>query len=422
MNKEQNIPQGYKDSPLGVIPQEWKVRRLGKVCSIKGGYAFDSKSFKTSGKYQIIKMSNLHEGELNISRSQSFLEELPKNATEYLLEKDDILITLTGTVGKQDYGYSYQIKNESDLLVNQRVGKITSNGIHPQYLYLILKTTRFLVQFFYSSRGGTGNQSNVSTNDISNITILFPPLEEQKRIAKVLGVWDEAIERQAKMVALLETRKRALMQRLLTSKPHWQKTKLGEIGYTYNGLTGKTKDDFEIGDSNYVTYVNIFNNWSVNTSIFGKVDVKESENQNRVKQGDIFFTVSSETPEEVGMSSVLLDNINDTYLNSFCFGYRLFNFEKLLPKFAKYYFRGKKFRTEMYMLAQGSTRFNISKSEVLKLQVKLPSIAEQKAIAEKLSTADTEIDLAKRLLQLLRTQKRALMQQLLTGKKRIKYD
>ena len=92
MTQSNNIPQGYKDSPLGVIPQEWEVKRLGEVCDIKGGFAFDSKSFLQSGNYQIVKMSNLYNGHLDLSRSSSFINSIPSSALDSELNNGDILI------------------------------------------------------------------------------------------------------------------------------------------------------------------------------------------------------------------------------------------------------------------------------------------------------------------------------------------
>ena len=132
--------------------------------------------------------------------------------------------------------------------------------------------------------------------------------------------------------------------------------------------------------------------------------------------GDVFFTTSSEIPEETGLSSVLLDNIqSECYLNSFCFGYRLHNFKSLSPHFLRFFLRGEQFRRSIIRLAQGSTRFNISKKFILNLFVFVPSITEQTAIANVLSTADKEIDLLKQKLDTLKQQKKALMQLLLTG-------
>jgi type I restriction enzyme S subunit len=150
------------------------------------------------------------------------------------------------------------------------------------------------------------------------------------------------------------------------------------------------------------------------------VDVKADESQNKVQYGDIFFTVSSETPNEVGMASVLLENVDELYLNSFCFGFRLYDFNTLLPEFGSYYLRSDVFRSEIYKLSQGATRFNLSKNSLMKLDILLPSLAEQTAIANILSAADSEITLAKQKLARLKEQKKGLMQVLLTGKKRVK--
>ncbi|EAK0427436.1 restriction endonuclease subunit S [Campylobacter fetus] len=217
------------------------------------------------------------------------------------------------------------------------------------------------------------------------------------------------------------------MQNLLSAKIRfkeftdpWQEVKLGDIGETYNGLNGKTAEDFENGNSKYITYKNIFDNFSININISEKVNIKENEIQNLVKFGDIFFTTSSETPEEVGISSVLLKNLENVYLNSFCFGYRLYSFEILSLYFAKFYFRSQIFREKIIHLAQGSTRFNISKNQMMKLKIKLPNLAEQQKIAEVLSACDDEINLLKDKLLNLKLQKQGLMQNLLTGKVRVR--
>ncbi len=97
----------------------------------------------------------------------------------------------------------------------------------------------------------------------------------------------------------------------------WRFTRVGDLGSAYSGLRSKSKCDFGYGVP-YIPYMNIFADSKINTKNFDLVNVKEKENQSKVKYGDIFFTISSETPEEVGMSSVLLEEVNELYLNSFC--------------------------------------------------------------------------------------------------------
>ncbi len=133
---------------------------------------------------------------------------------------------------------------------------------------------------------------------------------------------------------------------------------------------------------------------------------RKKQTQNEVQYGDIFFTTSSETPDEVGMTSVLLDEVKDCYLNSFCFGYRLNSITDVLPEYMRFYLRSNTIRRRLFVLAQGSTRFNISKGEVMGLTIKLPGTAEQRKIAQLLTMIEdriaTQIKIIEKLESLIR--------------------
>lgn len=194
----------------------------------------------------------------------------------------------------------------------------------------------------------------------------------------------------------------------------WRLVVLGEIGVTYNGLTGKSKEDFGTGEP-FIPYMNIFSNNSINPTWLEYVTISANENQNQVKYGDIFFTTSSETPKEVGMSSVLLKDIGVAYLNSFCFGFRLNDFNTLIPEYAKFLFRGKEVRKSIIVFAQGSTRFNLSKTTLLKrLTLLLPPLPEQKKIADILTTVDDKLENIESQIAEYTNLKTGLMQLLLT--------
>ena len=151
---------------------------------------------------------------------------------------------------------------------------------------------------------------------------------------------------------------------------------MGEIGKTFNGLTGKTKDDFGHGEAGFVTYVNVFNNPIAD---FKMVENIETDNkQNQVEYGDIFFTTSSEIPEEVGMSSVWLGNQSNIYLNSFCFGYRPIIDIDL--HYMSIMLRSSEVRRRFILLAQGISRYNISKTKAMDIAVPMPKIDEQISI------------------------------------------
>ncbi|NCC01903.1 MAG: restriction endonuclease subunit S [Clostridia bacterium] len=172
----------------------------------------------------------------------------------------------------------------------------------------------------------------------------------------------------------------------------WEQRKLGDIGETYTGLSGKTKEDFGHGDGEFVTYMNVFSNSVSNLQMTEPIEI--DNNQRKVQFGDVFFTTSSETPEEVGMSSVWLGNTDNTYLNSFCFGYR--PSLKIDNYYLAYMLRSDEVRKKIILLAQGISRYNISKNKVMEIAVPLPNIAEQQRVGSYFQQLDSLITLHQR--------------------------
>ena len=177
----------------------------------------------------------------------------------------------------------------------------------------------------------------------------------------------------------------------------WEQRKFGDIGESYTGLSGKTKEDFGHGQARFVTYMNVFSNPISNPEITEPIEIDPK--QNEVEVGDVFFTTSSETPEEVGMSSVLLEKRGKTYLNSFCFGFR--PSEKIDSYYLAYMLRSESAREKIILLAQGISRYNISKNKVMEISVSLPSLDEQKLVGQYFRWLDNLITLHQRLVFLL---------------------
>jgi len=192
----------------------------------------------------------------------------------------------------------------------------------------------------------------------------------------------------------------------------WEERTLGNEGELLTSLTGKAGTDFDAGQARFVTYMNVFSNTFADPKDLRFVDVKEGENQNAVVRGDVFFTISSETPDEVGMSSVLLEDLENCYLNSFCALFRFTKSKKLNSLFTGYSLRQPLVRGYFTKKAQGSTRFNLSKDAFRSLPLFVPSPAEQKKIAECLTTLDEVIAAQSQKLDALKTHKKWLMQQL----------
>lgn len=290
-----------------------------------------------------------------------------------------------------------------------------------RYLY---PTKRFVYELGLASPGGAGRNRVLNKKDFLNIKLVTPSIHEQQKIANFLTVVDEKINKLEEKKNGFEKYKKGVMQRIFSQKvrfkkhdgsdyPDWEEKKLGEIGRTYNGLTGKSAEDFGEG-SPYITYMQIFQNalFGKNSKI-GHVRIKNNEKQNKVARGDILFTTSSETPEEVGFSSAVLKDIDrEVYLNSFSFGYRLNDIEKTLPIFLQFLFRSKFFRKNVIKLAQGSTRFNLSKNELMKVIIGLPNTEEQEKIAEFLTSLDNKVELINKKLEQAKIFKKGLLQKM----------
>ena len=188
----------------------------------------------------------------------------------------------------------------------------------------------------------------------------------------------------------------------------WEQRKLGEMGQTYTGLSGKTKDDFGHGQARFVTYMNVFSNPISNPEMTEPIEIDPK--QNEVEVGDVFFTTSSETPEEVGMSSILLEKRGKTYLNSFCFGFR--PSEKKDSYYLAYMLRSESTRAKIILLAQGISRYNISKNKVMEIAVSLPSLDEQKMIGQYFSQLDNLITLHQRKFEKLTNVKKSMLEKM----------
>ena len=196
----------------------------------------------------------------------------------------------------------------------------------------------------------------------------------------------------------------------------WQQRKLGELGFTYSGLSGKNKSDFGHGSAYFVTYLNVFSNPIADC--YGIEAVEIDDKQHKVITGDIFFTASSETPEDVGMTSLWLGAQDNLYLNSFCFGYRMTANHNSI--FMAYSLRSPQFRSKIQLLAQGISRFNISKKKVMELISTFPSLSEQIRIGEFFRVLDDLIAAAKKKADLLKLKKRYYLQAIFSQQLRFK--
>ena len=270
----------------------------------------------------------------------------------------------------------------------------------------------------WKSKDESTGLPSLSKRAINETEVLVPDNGEQRQIGAFFDRLDSLITLHQRKYDKLCVLKKSMLDKMFPKggslypeirfagfTDPWEQRKLGKVGITYSGLHGKTKDDFGHGDAFFVPYTNVFDNPVTDQGRLEHVEVDSS--QAEVKHGDVFFTVSSETPEEVGMSSIWLGNIRNVYLNSFCFGYRQDgSFDSL---YLAYVLRSQSVRKQIELLAQGISRFNISKNKVMNVEVPKPSLGEQRRIGAFLDRLDSLITLHQRKLELLRNIKKSML-------------
>ena len=289
--------------------------------------------------------------------------------------------------------------------------------IYPKFLYYYLHNPRFIKEVLRRCTGTS--YPSINSADLKKIKIKIPSSEKEKMmIGNLFANIDQKRISMEKKYKTLQKYKSALIQQIFTKNirfsnfsNNWNYYSLGELGETYSGLTGLSKENFEHGTSKFIPYKVIFDNEVIDIDSLEPVQLNNKK-QEPVKKGDLFFTGSSETPEEVGMVSVLNENIENCYLNSFCFGYRLNDFMKVNPLFLSYLLRSPLIRREIKVLGQGSTRFNISKKEIMKLTVEIPSLEEQKKIITLLENLTNNIHFMKNKNSKIKEFKKYLLQQM----------
>lgn len=400
------IPQGYKNSPLGIIPNEWEVKRLGEISQMfSGGTPKSTEQMYFNGEIPFIKS-----GEISNAKTEQYLSELGlKNSSAKLIERGDLLYALYGaTSGECALSKISGAINQAILCIRP------TKDVDRYFLLSFLQKGK---EYYYNSYL-QGGQGNLSADIVKGYKILTPPLPEQRKIAEVLSTWDKAIEKQMLLVEKLELRKKGLMQQLLTGKKRlhgfseeWKTVKLGSIADVVGGGTPDTNNsDYWDGNIAWLTPSEIGTEKYVYTS---KKHITEEGLKNSSARllpvGTIVFTSRA----TIGLKAILKTeaSTNQGFQSLIISQSSNIEFVYYLLDILIHVIRKK---------SSGSTFPEISANSLKSINITTPPLEEQNAIAEILSVCDKEISLAKQKLDTLRQQKKGLMQVLLTGKKRVR--
>jgi len=424
------VREGYKQTEVGVIPEDWNLTKFSDFAETEGGYAFCSKKFQVSGKYQVVKMSNIYGGVLNLLRSQSFIDEVSINEKHYVLNPNDIIITLTGTVGKTDYGYSWRIDTEKNLLLNQRVARIiVEDFVNSKFVGYYCKTPMLLKQFFERAKGGTGNQTNVGTNDIKEIMISLPKtLEEQTAIANTLSDTDELIQSLETLITKKYSIKLGAMQELLKPKEGWVVKTFGDL-FTISGGYSASRDQLSREGPGYCylhygdihgskkNFVDVANEYMEIPKL--NIQLNKISRTSLLNEGDIVFVDASEDDEGTSRHIV----IRNPYGIPFISGLHTIVAKSIdltiNNEFKRYCFQSAYIKSQFKFYAVGTKVTGISKSNIAKIEIFVPSVEEQTRIATILSDMDAEITALVVKLDKYKQIKQGMMQTLLTGRIRL---
>jgi type I restriction enzyme S subunit len=415
--KNSQLPMGYKQTEVGVIPDDWEVKQLSEIVKPERLISY---GIVQTGKFipngvKCVRVVDIIDGNIEPEKMITTSLEISNSYQRTILQKNDLMIALRGKIG------------EVAITENPLIGSNLTRGVALISLRDIY-SPKFIQQQLKSSKSKSILESNLngsalkelSISVLRKIPISFPPTKtEQTAIATALSDADALISSLEKLIAKKRNIKQGAMQKLLQPKEGWVVKKLGDLGKPFGGLSGKSKVDFANGKFPYIPFMNIMSNPIIDVNYFDYVNIGSNEVQNQALKGDLFFNGSSETPEEVGMCSVLLEDIPNLYLNSFCFGYRLNKEYQTNGLYLSYYFRSSVGRKLFYSMAQGATRYNLSKGNFNKMYIPVPPPDEQIQIATILSDMDTEITALETKLEKYRKVKLGMMQNLLTGKIRL---
>ena len=399
--------QGFTDA--------WEQRKLGEVANYRRG-SFPQPYGKTEwydgeGAMPFVQVADITDNMNLVEDTKQKISKLAQPMSVFA-EKGAILVTLQGSIGRVAIAQYGTFVDRTVLIFEKYQGEIDATF----WAYIIKQ------KFIEEARKAPGGTIKTITKEaLSDFNLFVPDYQEQKKIGEYFQNLDNLITlHQHKYDKLLNIKKSMLEKmfprdgskfpeiRFSGFTDPWEQRKLGDVGVTYTGLSGKTKEDFGHGNGTFVTYMNVFSNTVGLPDMVEPVEIDDS--QNKVLYGDVLFTTSSETPEEVGMSSVWLGNAENTYLNSFCFGYR--PMVEFNPYYLAYMLRSSSMRKNITFLAQGISRYNISKNKMMDIEMPIPNIEEQKQIGSYFCSLDNLITLHQRKLEKLKNIKKSVLEKM----------
>ncbi len=407
MNKQvSHIPSGYKPSPLGIIPEDWEVKRLGEVGEVfSGGTPNTEIQEYWNGNIDWCTPTDitLLNGAVYIERTALKITDLGlKSSSAVLLPPNSIIVCTRATIGNAAISLH-------QIATNQGFKNIVPNeNIDTLFLYYTIVNNK--IRLIRLGNGSTFLE--VSKSDFENLTIPVPPLPDQHRIVSVLSLWDTAIAKQTALIEKLTLRKRGLMQQLLTGKKRlkgfsgeWKEVRLGKLFDERNETNCDNLPLLSITGDKGVIYQS-------------ESDKRDISNEDKSKYKHI-------CPNDIGYNTMRMWQGRSAL--SELEGIVSPAYTIVIPKdnidvrFMAMLIQQPRIVYSFWTHSQGlvSDTLNCKYPDFCQVKVVIPSKEEQTAVADFFVEIDKEIETQKQKLVAMQEQKRGLMQVLLTGKRRI---
>lgn len=405
------------------VPEGWKKAKLAeKLAVLKDGTHFSPQS--KSGPFMYLTSKNIRFGRLDIENVSYITEEehqkiykgSPVKYGDILLTKDG---ANTGNAAINSLDFDFSLLS-SVAFLRGKPGFLLNDYL----LHLLLSTTG---QSAIKSEMAGQAITRLTLQKIGGLIFLFPPINEQHKIAKILSTWDKAIEKLEALIAAKQKRKKALMQQLLTGKKRfagfggeWKKVSLRKLGKCIRGVSYKPEQILSIETDDSIRLLRSTNiqNRSLNDKELVIIPSSLVNDSQVLKDGDLAVCMANGSKSLVGKSAPFKIQESKYTVGAFCAVFR--PNQDSNNEFIKFLFQSDVYSKELTILLSGSSINNLKGSDVEGIKFYIPyDKCEQQIIASVLSAADTEIENHQKQLAALKEQKKGLMQQLLTGKKRV---
>ena len=377
--------------------------------------------------YLVVRTSNVRDGQLVMeSMKYTTLEGYNEWTSRAVPEYGDVLFTREAPAGE-----SCLVPSDTKVCMGQRMVMLRphKSEVDPVFLSMILNTERTKNDIYRLSIGSTVSRINIA--DIRKLKVASPPLPEQQKIAKILSTWDRAISTTERLIENSTEQKKALMQQLLTGKKRlldesgkrfegeWEEVTLGEC----INHTGGTALEKHVKDGASHHFISI-GNYSVDGRYIDKSQRVEFNDKTKTKllnKNDLVMVLNDKTKTgDIIGSTILIDENNKYIYNQR--SERIVCSEGTDVLFFWFLLNSTPVRADVFGRSQGGTQIYVNFGALKSIVLYLPPFEEQQKIATVLTNADKEIELLEQQLVDLQQEKKALMQVLLTGKKRVVVD